>query len=130
MFNCSFWKKTKPSNSIKKKDMYEEQYNEAISKLSQSIIILENSIEKAKEHYIQEYGEDHSIFQRLNQYESGINKQKEFIKELKEAIKNNNQEETERLYKLIDSISTMIKDDVRSFTINGSFYYIDTDMLH
>ena len=87
--------------------------NEVVSKLQESVFLLEISVNSARQTLTEKYGIDHPVGVRLDSYIPAIENQKAQISKLQNAIQEQNFGEVVRLATIINGISFMIKDDAR-----------------
>lgn len=84
-----------------------------LQKLDSSIRQLEISIDVAREQLVQKHGEDDPLIARLDSYGPAIEKQRKWMRKMENAFHNNQAEEVIHMISLINSVSLMIKNDVK-----------------
>lgn len=108
-------------------------FYELKQKLETSIQNLSAAVTASLSSIAKKFGEDSCFTKRLENYTSGISYQKVLIGELGIALDTNNFSEVSRLATLINSISTMIKDDAKILleeVHTGSRCDLSDDIVH
>lgn len=95
-------------------------FMEMIVKLSRSVNELEYSVMQAYESFLTKYGAGHQYIDRLESYFPAIDKQREYIDQLEECVKNSDYKMIYDISNKIIAISEMIKNDAKSFLFSMS----------
>ncbi len=97
-----------------------------INKLFESFDSLENAILNAKKTLSKKSDVPKDILDRIDNYEEILNKQRLLALSLNNHSKNGNWDEVSRHIKLINSLSTMIRDDAREILFSGEKSDVET----
>lgn len=85
-----------------------------ITKLLDSFNELEKCIVYTKDVLAQKEGVSEDVLQRVNQYFEIVNKQRSLTEELRAHMQSQNWDEVSRHIKIINGLSSMIKEDAQS----------------
>jgi hypothetical protein len=85
-----------------------------IKRLLSSFVELESAIDSARSSLSSKGSVPPSIFERLDSYDTILSKQRELADNLSDKIEEGEWEEVARLVKLINGLSSMIRDDAHS----------------
>ena len=94
--------------------MQDQEENGIIHRLFQSFQDLEKAIGGARKTLEEREGVPEEVVERLNSYDSILEKQRNLAKTLCEHIKQGNWDEVSRHVGLINGLSAMIRDDARA----------------
>lgn len=103
------------TEEFKKVEVQKELNTEMlVSKLMESFDDLDSCIGMTKEVLSSKSGVPQDVFSRIEQYSDIVIKQRELTEVLKDHIQSENWSEVSRHVKIINGLSTMIRDDAQS----------------
>ena len=95
-------------------------FMDLIAKLSRSVTELEYSVMQAYDSFLVKYGPGHEYIDRLESYFPAIDKQREYIDQLEDCVKNSDFQMIYDISNKIIALSEMIKNDAKSFLYSMS----------
>jgi hypothetical protein len=104
-----------------------------VVKLSNSVNELEYSVMQAYDSFLSKYGAGHKHITRLESYFPAIDKQREYIDQLEELVKQKNFAAVYDVSNKVIALSEMIKNDARSFLFSLSsenFDETNSEVVH